>query len=135
MKRKEIILFFRTNRLLKGHKPAVVYLKQNRGNIYNEGQADFIFSISKDRLHFQRLSFFTKRPLPEKDFSFERENIKSMNVREVNVVTNCLTIYTFKRNFIEIYYNTKSPDTYETEDHIASIVKLLKEQGVKESKL
>lgn len=134
MNRKEIILYYRTNRLLKGHKPAIIYLKQNIGKIYDGGQADFILSVRENELVFQRLSFFTKKLLPAKDFTLGIARLKSYNLREVNLVTNCLTLYTVEKFFIEIYYNTKTADTYETERNIQDIIKLLEDKNIKEMK-
>ena len=131
MNRKRIIMYYRTSRQLKGHRPAIVYLKQNIGKIYNEGQADFIMTITNNELVFQRLSFFTKKLLPKKDFTLNLERIKSYNLREVNLVTNCLTLYTVEKFFLEIFYNTKRADTYETEMHVSEIIKKLEARNVK----
>ncbi len=135
MNRKQIILYYRTNRLLKGHKPAIVFLKKNFGKIYQEGQADFIMTMSKDALNFQRLSLFTKKLIPAKDFSLSISRLKAYNFSQVNYVTNRLTLYTVEKFFIEIYFNTKTADTYETENNIADIIKKLEEYNIKEIKL
>lgn len=135
MNRKQIILYYRTNRLLKGHKPAIVFLKKNMGKIYQEGQADFIMTIGKESLNFQRLSLFTKKLIPAKDFSLNISRLKAYNFRQVNLVTNCLTLYTAEKFFLEIYYNTKTADTYESENNIADIIKILEEHNIKELKL
>ncbi len=134
LNRKQIILFYRTSHQLKGHRPGVVYLKANVGKIYTKGQADFVMTIGKENLYFQRLSLFTKKLLPEKDFTLSLSRIKSYHLRQQNLVTNCLTLYTFEKYFLEIFYNTKSQDTYETEVNIADIIAMLEERGVKELK-
>lgn len=131
MKRREIILFYRTSRQIKGHKAGIIYLKANSGKIYNGGQSDFILSIGKENLFFQKISFFMKKLVPQKDFNLALSRIKSYNLREQNLVTNCLTLYTFEKYYIEIFYNTKTADTYETEMNIAEIIKILESRGVK----
>ncbi|MDE7095560.1 MAG: hypothetical protein K2O23_03645 [Anaeroplasmataceae bacterium] len=135
MNRKQIVLQYRTQRLIKGHRPCVIYLKQNNGKIYTKGTADFIMSIGKENLYFQRLSLFTKRLLPEKDFFVSLARIKSYNMRQTNPVVKCLTLYTFEKYFLEIFFYIKTADTYETETNIEEIVKMLEERGVKELKL
>ncbi|MDE5855462.1 MAG: hypothetical protein K2H06_00280 [Anaeroplasmataceae bacterium] len=132
MNRKQIILQYRTSGLLKGHRPCVIFLKQNAGKIYTQGTADFIMTIGKENLHFQRLSMFTKKLLPKKDFSFHLKRIKSYNIRVVNPVVKCLTLYTFEKYYIEIFFYTGTSDTYETETNITGIIKMLEERGVKE---
>ncbi|MDE6241029.1 MAG: hypothetical protein K2M08_01260 [Anaeroplasmataceae bacterium] len=135
MNRKQIIMQYRTSRLLKGHRPGIIYLKQNKGKIYTQGTADFIMTIGKENLYFQRLSMFTKRLLPEKDFSLHLNRIKSYNMRLVNPVVKCLTLYTFEKYYLEIFFYIKTADTYETETNIEGIIKMLEERGVKEMAL
>lgn len=135
MNRKQIVMEYRTSGMLKGHRPSVIYLKQNNGNIYTKGTADFIMSIGKEYLYFQRLSMFTKRLLPNKDFSIHLPRIKSYHIRIQNPVVKCLTLYTFEKFYIEIYYYIKTADTYETETNITYIIKMLEERGVTEISL
>ena len=130
MNRKQIILEYRTSGLLKGHRPSIVFLKQNRGQIYKEGTADFIMSIGKENLHFQRLSFFMKRLVPNKDFSFSLSRIKSYNLRQINLAVKCLTLYTVEKFYLEVYFYANTRDTYESEMNIASVIKILEERGV-----
>lgn len=132
MNQKQIILEYRTSGQIKGHRPSIVYLKQNGGKIYTKGTADFIMSIGKEQLYFQRLSFFTKRLLPNKDFQVELSRFKSYNMRQVNPVVKCLTIYTFEKFYIEIFFYANTRNTYLSEDNIASTIKQLEERGVKE---
>lgn len=132
MNRKQIILEYRTNRLIKGHRPGVIFLKQNKGNIYMEGTADFIISIGKEKIYFQRLSWLFKKLLPKKDFNININNIKSYNLRIINPVVKCLTLYTIDKNYLEIFYYIKSNDTYETEMNIEEIIKILSNNGIKE---
>lgn len=133
MNRKQIVMDMRTGGFLKGHRPAVVFLKKNIGKIYLEGTADFVLSMTEKRLHFQRLSFFTKKCLPKKDFSILKSEIKSYQHRKVNIAVECLTLYTQDRRFIEIYYYVGIVDTIETEENMKSILQNLIQNGVKES--
>lgn len=132
LNRKQIILYYKTNRLLKGHKAVIVSLKRNIGKIYLEGQADFIMSLGKDQLHFQRLSFFSKKLLPDKDFDLALNRIKTYHLKKINIAYNSLTLYTFEKFFIEIFYCTGTADTYEGEMNIKGIIKALTELGIKE---
>lgn len=132
MNRKQIIMQYRTSRMIKGHRPCVVFLKQNNGKIYMQGTADFIFSIGKENLYFQRLSLFTKKLLPNKDFSVHLDRIKSYHLRLVNPVVKCLTLYTFEKYYVEIFFYIGTSDTYETEVNISEIIKMLETRGVKE---
>lgn len=132
MNRKQLIMQYRTSRQIRGHRPAVIFLKQNKGKIYMEGTADFIMSIGKENLYFQRLSLFTKKLIPQKDFSLNIDRIKSYNVRIVNPVTKCLALYTVEKFYLEIYFYIKTTDSYETETNVDSLIKMLEERGVKE---
>ena len=107
MNRKELVMQYRVTRQLKGHRPTVIYLKKNIGKIYEEGTADFIMSLGKEELFFQRLSTFKKRLLPQKDFELSLARIKSYHLRDINPFTKCLTFYTAESFFIEIYYYVK----------------------------
>lgn len=132
MGRKETIMEMRTSRLLKGRKPCFIYMKKNNGEIYTGGQSDFIMTITDNYLHFQKLSFFLRKYQPEKDFKLDRKRIKTYTLTKLNVATNTLILYTVDKKFIQLFYNIGIADTYETENNIDSIIKLLEEQGVKE---
>ncbi|MDE5566031.1 MAG: hypothetical protein K2I77_03485 [Anaeroplasmataceae bacterium] len=132
MNQRQTILYYRTNRLIKGRMPAIINLKRNIGKIYMGTQADFILSMGKDCLSFQRLSFFTKKLLPRHDFDLALSRIRSYELRKVNVASNCLTLYTFEKFFIEMYYFCGTSDTSETESNIKRIISRLEELGVKE---
>ena len=131
MNQKQTILEYRTSGQIKGHRPSVVFLKQNGGKVYTKGTADFIMSLGKEKLYFQRLSFFMKRLLPTKDFDVELSRFTSYNLRQVNPVIKCLTIYTIEKYYIEIFYYVNTRDTYESEMNIAFVIKQLEERGVK----
>ena len=51
-----------------------------------------------------------------------------------NIFFSSLCLYDKKRNFIEIHYDTKRKDSYETEVNMNDIVKRLKEAGLTELK-
>ena len=135
MNRKQIILDLRTSRKIKGRMPGVIFLKYNKGEIYKGSQADFVISLTDKFIHFQRLSFFLKKLKPEKDFKIARDTIKSYNLRDINIVIKCLTLYTVDRRYIEINYNFGLADNVETVDNINRIIKELVASGVKESRL
>lgn len=134
MNQSDTILFYRTNRKIKGLRPSIISLKKNIGKIYLEGQADFIMSLGKEEIFFQRLSLFTKKLIPQKDFSLSLARIKSFNLREETIVSNCLTLYTFEKQFIEIRYNKGTPSTYESETNVKELIKYLTSAGKTELK-
>ncbi len=135
MNRKQLVMQYRTTRKIKGHRPAIIFLKKNIGQIYNEGSADFMMSIGKEDLYFQRLSTFTKKLIPEKDFQLHLNRVKTYHLRQINPMTQCLTLYTAEKFFLEIFFYCNLPDGYETEANIESTIKMLEERGVKEVKL
>ena len=55
MERRELLLQMRKNHTLKGLKPAFVSLKINSGKIYTGGNANFILSLDKNILFFQKI--------------------------------------------------------------------------------
>lgn len=134
MNRKEIILKYRTSRMIKGHKPAIIFLSRCVGKIYDGGQADFIMSLGKDHLYFQRLSFFSRKLLPQKDFKVPIDSISSYMVVQKNIVTKILTLYTKNRNFLQINYFIGTVDTCESEENIKSILKELNARGIQHEK-
>lgn len=121
--------------MLKGLRPAVVFLKRNIGKIYLEGEANFIMTITPEELYFQRLSLFTKKLLPEKDFSIKISQLREYVRQTENYVTESVTLYTKDRLFLKIYYNSKTMDTYETEQNINEIIEKLKQKGIEEGNL
>ncbi len=134
MNRKEILLYHRTNRALKGHKPAIVYLSRTRKEIYEGGQGDFIMSLGKEYLWFQKLSFFTKNLVPKKDFKIALDDIASYLVVQKNIATRILTFYTKNRNFVELHFFIGTSDTYESEANIKLILNALEERGIRHEK-
>jgi hypothetical protein len=124
----------RVTRKLKGKKPCFIYMKKNKGQIYNEGQSDFVMTITDKYIHFQKLSFFLRKLQPEKDFKIERGIIKTYSVYQINIATTMLNLYTVDRKYLQIYFNVGIADTIETENNINEIIGLLEAQGVKEYK-
>ena len=131
MQHRAIIMELRNTGKLKGVKPCVVYLKRNMGNIYREGQADFVMTINKNMLNFQKLSFFLKKLKPNDDFSIDLRIIKEYTFVS-RTFNNTLCLYDSNKRFIEIHYNKGIADTYITEDNVSRIIKVLEEMGIKE---
>lgn len=131
MQRRRIVMELRTSGKLKGGKPCMVYLKNNLGKIYNEGQADFVMTLKNDTLNFQRITFILKRLKPADDFSVNLKTIKEYALFN-KTFYNILCLYDINNRFIEIHYNKGIPDTYPTEDNISRIIKVLEEKGIKE---
>lgn len=131
MNRKQIIMDLRANGKLKGVKPCMVFLKNNLGQIYTEGQADFVMSIKGDTLYFQKITLFLKRLKPKDDFSVNLNNFKEYAFFQ-KALSNTLCLYDDKKRFLEINYNKGIPDTYMTEDNISRIIKIIEEKGIKE---
>jgi len=131
MQRRRIIMELRNTGKLKGVKPCIVYLKRNMGKIYNEGQADFVMSMNKTMLHFQKLSLFLRRLQPKEDFSIDLRIMEAyaFTVRSFN---NTLTLFDRNKRFIEIHYHKGIADTFTTEDNIDRIIKVLEEMGIKQ---
>lgn len=131
MQRRRIIMELRNTGKLKGVKPCVIYLKRNMGNIYREGQADFVMTKNKNVLHFQKLSLFLRKLRPKEDFTIDLRIIK-----EYAFITkpfnNTLCLYDRNNRYIEIHYNKGISDTFTTEDNISRIIKELEEMGIKE---
>ncbi len=135
MQRKAIVMNVRTSGLLKGVKPCVIFLKNNIGKIYNEGQSDFILTIKNNRyLNFQKLSFFLHRLKPKEDFTLDLNNFKEYSFVK-HMYHNTLCIYDYKKRFIEIHYHKGIEDTFPTEDNMSRIIKILEEKGIKEINL
>lgn len=131
MNKEEFIQNLRANRIIKGNRPAYVTLKKNFGNIYNGRSSDFILSIRNNELIFQKISLF-KGLKPALDFKLKMSDFKHFRFVSYNMLVNVLSLYDYNRNFIEIYYNTKRKDSYETEVNMNDIVKRLVDAGITE---
>ncbi len=133
MNRTQIVQNLRVSGRLKGKKPAVVFLKKNVGEIYNEGVAYFVMTEKNGVLNFQRLTTFTKSLKPEKDFSIELKDFNKY-LFVTRSFYNILCLYNSKRQFIEINYDKGTPDTYQSEENISLLIEMLEKMGMKEIK-
>ena len=123
MNRTQIVQNLRVSGRLKGKKPAVVFLKKNIGEIYNEGVAYFVMTEKNGFLNFQRLTAFTKSLKPEKDFSIELKDFnKYLFVKKS--FYNILCLYNSKKQFIEINFDKGTPDTYQSEENISLLIEM-----------
>lgn len=134
MQRRQIIMNLRTSGHLKGVKPCMVFLKNNLGKIYNEGQADFVMSIKDDKLFFQKITFLFKKLKPKDDFELNLNNIVEYTLIERSLY-NVLCLYDNKKRYIEINYHKGIADTFPTEDNICRIIKSLEGRGIKKINL
>ena len=134
MNRTRIIQNLRVSGRLKGKKPAIVFLKKNDGEIYDKGIAYFVMTEKDGKLNFQRLTTFTKSLKPELDFSIELKDFKQYLFAQRSFY-NILCLYNTKKQYIEINFDKGTPDTYQSEDNIASLIQMLEKMGVKEIKL
>ncbi len=133
MDRKTMLLEMRQTGTLKGKKPAFIFLKLNCGKIYNEGTADFIMSFKDNILYFQRLSTFFKVLKPKKDFELNVKRFCEYDFKRDRYVAT-LTLFDKAGFFIEIHYQTGTPDTYKTEDSIARLIKEFESMGIVKTK-
>ena len=130
MQRREIIMALRNEGKLKGLKPCYIYLKQNLGKIYNDGQSDFVMSLKGDILYFQKLTIILHRLKPKYDFELNLKRFVTYSIVE-HRLSNCLYLYDKQGYFIEICYHKGIPDTAPTEININRIIKVLEEKGIK----
>lgn len=131
MQRRQIVMNLRTSGKLKGGKPCMVYFKSNLGKIYTEGRSDFVMSLSKDVLHFQKITTFLRRLKPSEDLSFPISRFKEYTFFR-STFYNTLCLYDAEKKYLEIHYNVGIADTFPTEDNISRIIKVLEEKGIKE---
>ena len=131
MDKKQFIQELRANRIIKGNRPAFVYLRKNVGNIYKGKKSKFILSIKNDVLYFQKVTFF-KGLKPKEDFTLNIKDFIKYRFISYGVFLSSLCLYDGKRNFIEINYDTRRSDSYETEVNMIDISKRLIEAGLKE---
>ena len=131
MDKKEFIQMLRANRIIKGNRPAYIFLRKNFGNIYKGRRSDYIFSISKHQLFFQKVTLF-KGLKPKSDFILNVNDFIHYKIINYNMLFNSLCLYDKEGNFIEINYETSRKDSYETEVNMNDIVKRLEEAGLTE---
>lgn len=131
MNKEEFIQHLRNNRVIKGNRPSFVYLKKNFGKIYNGKKSNFVLSIKKNELYFQKVTFF-QGLRPNEDFVLDINDFKHFKFISYNMIVNVLYLYDKDRNFIEIFYDCKRKDSYETETNMNDIVKRLVDLGLTE---
>ena len=131
MTKKEFIQYLRVNRIIKGNRPAFVTLKKSFGNIYKGKKSDFIMSITKKELIFQKVTIF-KGLKPELDFSLNISDIKHYNITSYQGIFNILCLYDHNRNFLEINFDGVTQEARENAINIDDIIKRLAEAGVTE---
>ena len=131
MTKKEFIQHLRVNRIIKGNRPAYITLKKNFGNIYKGKKSDFIMSITKKHLIFQKVTIF-KGLKPELDFALNISDLKHFNITSYQGVFNTLCLYDSERNFLEIHFDGISQESRENTINIDDIIKRLAEAGVTE---
>ena len=131
MTKKEFIQHLRVNRIIKGNRPAYVTLKKSFGNIYKGKKSDFIMSITKKELIFQKVTIF-KGLKPELDFSLNISDIKHYNITSYQGIFNILCLYDHNRNFLEINFDGVTQEARENAINIDDIIKRLVEAGVTE---
>ena len=131
MDKKEFIQRLRANRIIKGNRPTYIYLRKNVGNIYRGKRSDFILSINKNELYFQKITFF-KGLKPKDDFILNIKDFIHFKIITYNILFSSLCLYDKDRNFIEINYDTRRKDSYETEVNMNDIVKRLVDAGITE---
>lgn len=131
MDKKEFVQYLRNNRIIKGNRPAYVYLKKNFGNIYNGKRSDFVLSVRKNELIFQKVTMF-KGLRPQEDFILDLNNFIHYKLISYNILFNSLCLYDKDRNFIEIYFDINRKDSYDTEVNMSDIIKRIQEAGIQE---
>ena len=100
MNQKELLISLRSKGILKGVKPVLVKLSKNKGGIYQDSKGDFVMTIKDDLLHFQRLSIFLKKPIPNLDFTVNLKNFKEYSIVSLTSFVNCLYLYDKKGQYI-----------------------------------
>ena len=130
MDRQAYLMDMRQNGKLKGKKAAFVFLKNNIGRIYNEGQSDFILSEKNGKLFFQKLSPIFHVLKPKGDFELPISRFKSYKYERKSYVAK-LTLFDKHGFFIEIWFQTGLKETYSTESNIMLLIKELElEYGI-----
>ena len=134
MTQKELLISLRSSGVLKGVKPVMVKLTKNKGGIYQEGKADYVMTIKDNFLHFQRLSKFLKKPMPNLDFSLNLRNFKEYNVMTMNSYVNCVFLYNKKGQYIQFFYTKGLKETYFSEDNLFRMLKEMEKLGIRQMK-
>ena len=131
MDKQQFIQELRSNRIIKGNRPAFVYLRKKVGNIYKGKTANFILSIRGNELFLQRVTFF-KGLRPKEDITLNLNDFVNFRFISYNMFFSSLCLYNKDRNYYEINYDTNRSDSYQTEVNMNDIVKRIKEAGLDE---
>ena len=134
MNQKELLISLRSKGILKGTKPVLVKLNKDKGGIYKDGKGDYVMTIKDNILHFQRLSIFLKKPMPNLDFSVNLKNFKEYSIITVNTFVNCLYLYNKKGQYLQMYYSKGLKETYFSEDNLFRMLKEMEKIGIKQMK-
>ena len=132
MNQKELLISLRSRGILKGVKPVMVKMNKNNGGIYKDGNADFVMTIKDNLLHFQRLSVFFKKPIPNLDFSVNLKNFKEYSIVSINSFVNCLFLYNKRGEYLQMFYSKGTKETYFSEDNLFRMLKEIEKLGIKE---
>lgn len=134
MNQKELLISLRSKGILKGVKPVLVKLIKDNGGIYKDGKGDFVMTIKDDILHFQRLSVFFKKPIPNLDFSVNLKNFKEYSIVTINSFVNCLYLYNKKGQYLQMFYSKGTKETYFSEDNLFRMLKEMESFGINQIK-
>ena len=133
MDRQAYLQDMRLDGTLKGMKPCFVFLKFNRGKIYNGGLSDYIMSLKDDVLHFQKITHWFKVLKPKEDFDLNTKRFVEYRII-TRTTCNALALYDTEGFYIEIWYDKGFRSTYQTEVNIDRIIKELTSKGLKLAK-
>lgn len=134
MDHKEIINKYRSAGQIKGVKPAIVRLRTNKMSLFTDSTGNFIISMKKNVLYFQRLSVVFKKFIPNLDFQLNLLNFKQYQLVALNKLVYCLYLFDKKDRFIEIFFNYGTPETYISYDAILRMIKEFEKIGITEMK-
>ena len=134
MDKHQILMDLRNEHKLKGLKPCFVILSSANGKLYTGSTSDFIMSLKKGVLYFQRLSMFLHNLKTKDDVSYPINIFIEYNIIKKNGFTSMLYLYTKEGNYIQISYQTGLSDTQSTEYNLSKILEELEENGIKQVK-
>ena len=135
MDHKELINKYRLLGKVKGVKPAIVRLRTNKASLFNDPSGNFIMSIKGNVLYLQRLSVVFKKLMPNLDLQFNLVNFKEYQLINLNRFVCCLYLLNKKNEFIEIFFNTGTPETYGSHVAILRTIKEFEKIGITDIKV
>lgn len=135
MNKHQILMDMRNEHTLKGLKPCFVILSSANGKLYTGSTSDFIMSLKKGVLYFQRLSMFFHTLKPKDDVSYPISTFIEYKIVKKSSFSSLLYLYTKEGNYIQISYQTGLPDTQSTEYNLSKILEELEEAGIKQAEL